>query len=256
MMKKMMFRGALLCASLLLAFGCTGGLGGGGRYETYFTVRYEPDYSYEVDEFLDTFFNGGKDSICVNKYLTVGPLYHCSNVEEDGTFVAGCAMCTGVDTLVGPGRKLSRFAVFDKGGNEESMAYAVFHDTLATLMPEHDIVFTVPNESSSCTPSKIFVQNVQAVVQASRYGSGLIDGPFGLNDYLTLTITGSMKEKVLGSKTVKLVDGTHVLEGWTEVDLSSFGDADALDFHLESNRPDLPLYCCLDDLIYHYLEVY
>ena len=90
----------------------------------------------------------------------------------------------------------------------------------------------------------------------SRYGTGLADGPFGLNDHLTLTVKGFLNGKALGSKSLKLVDGTHILEGWTEVDLSSFGDADALDFSLESTRPDLPLYCCLDDLMFHFVETY
>lgn len=256
MMQKMMIRGALLGALSLLACGCLDNMAGGSHYETTVIVHYEPEYYYDLDDFLDVFFDGGKDTVSVTKYLSLGPLCHNTTVAADSSLIGGFAMCIGVDTLAAPDRKPSRFAVFDKGGKDESIAYAVFHDTLATLMPEHAITFAIPNESSTCSPLSVYVQNVQAVVQASRYGIGLADGPFGLNDHLTLTIKGFMKGKALGSKSVKLVDGTHILEGWTEVDLSSFGDVDAMDFSLESNRPDLPLYCCLDDLMFHYVEVY
>lgn len=256
MMKKMMIRCALLGALALLLCGCLGNFEGGSQYESTLIVHYEPDYIYDLDDFLDTFFAGGKDTVCVHKYLSLGPLCHNSTVAADSSLIGGFAMCIGVDTLMAPDRKPSRFAVFDKGGKDETIAYAVFHDTLATLMPEHAITFDVPNEQSSCSPLSVYVQNVQAVVQASRYGTGLADGPFGLNDHLTLTIKGILNGVVQGGKSVTLIDGTHILEGWTEVDLSSFGDVDALDFSLSSNRPDLPLYCCLDDLMFHFLEVY
>ena len=59
-----------------------------------------------------------------------------------------------------------------------------------------------------------------------------------------------------GEKSVRLVDGTKVLGEWTEIDLSKLGSVDALDFHLSSSRGDLPLYCCLDDLIFNYSAIY
>lgn len=256
MKRKMMIRGALLGALSLLTCGCLGNMAGSSHYETTVIVHYEPDYTVDIDDFLATFFDGGKDTVSVTKYLSLGPLCHHTTVGKDSSLVGGFAMCIGVDSLAAPDRKLSRLAVFDKGGKDGTLAYAVFHDTLSTLMPEHAITFDIPNENSSCSPLSVYVQNVQAVVQASRYGTGLADGPFGLNDHLTLTVKGFLNGKALGSKSLKLVDGTHILEGWTEVDLSSFGDADALDFSLESNRPDLPLYCCLDDLMFHFVETY
>lgn len=257
MVRKMMIRCAILGAFTLAATSCfMNNEGENSKYEANILVHYEPDYAYETDQFLQTFFKGGKDSVSVNKYLSFGPLIHCTEVDAEGGLVGGFALCIGVDTLAAPDRRPSRLAVFDKGGLDASMAYAVFHDTTAALMPEHAMQFSVPNESSSVHPGFVYVQNVQAVVQAVRHGNGLGGGPFTAEDYLSLTITGSKNGKDAGSQTVKLVDGTKPLEKWTEVKLDGFGSIDALDFHLESSRPDLPLYCCLDNLLFHYLEIY
>ena len=85
---------------------------------------------------------------------------------------------------------------------------------------------------------------------------GLADGPFQDGDYLTLTVTASLKNKVGETKEIKLIDGTSYLKEWTKVDLSELGSMDALDLYLTSSRADFPLYCCLDDMGYHYHEIY
>jgi len=253
---KMIIRGALLGVLGLAAASCFGKLEGGSKYEGTLSVHYEPDYAYQLEDYLHTFFNDGADTVSVARYLSVGPLTHYSEVDDAGALVGGFAMCIGLDTLAAPDRKPSRFAVFDKGGYQESMAYAVYHDTLAALMPEHAIKFSIPNDESSCVMTHVYVQNVQAAVQAALYGTGLAGGPFTAEDHLTLTITGSRKEATTGSKSVKLLDGTRVLGGWTEMDLSGLGSVDVLDIRLESSRPDFPLYCCLDDITFHYSEIY
>ena len=257
MMKKLMKKGAVLGAAVLLLSACLGQESSTSTYDANILSHYEPDNSYEYDDFLNTLFNGGKDTVSVNKYLTLGPLTHYSTVKDaDGSLVGGFALCVGKDTLATPERKPSRFAVFDKGGYKESLAYVVFHDTTAALMPEHAMQFYVPNTASSCEPKAVCVQNVQAVVQAVKHGTGLAGGPFTSDDYLTLVLTGSLKGKVQATVEVTLVDGTKPLDKWTEVDLTRMGKADVIDLHLESSRPDLPLYCCLDNLLFHYSEIY
>ena len=256
MMKKMILRGAFLGAATLFAAGCFEFGNVGSKYETDVLVHYEPDYYYQEGDFIDQFFKGGADSVYVGEYFSTGPATHCAKVGAAGNLVGGFALCMGVDTLAAPDRRPARLAVFDKGGWGESLAYAVFHDTLATLMPEHAIKFYIANDESSCTPAVVYVQNVQAAVQAAKYGNDLAGGPFTDEDYLTLTFTGSFKGTTKGSKTVKLLDGKRRLEEWTEVDLSAMGNVDALDLHLESSRADFPLYCCIDNLYFHYLEVY
>ena len=123
-------------------------------------------------------------------------------------------------------------------------------------MPEHFIQVYIPNTDSSCSADQLYVHNVQAVVQAAKYGVGLAGGPFQEDDYLLLTITGMMDTKVTGTKEVKLVDGTKALEEWTKVDITSLSKVNTIEFKLTSSRSDFPLYCCLDDLMVHYVEIY
>ena len=249
---KMMKMGAFLGAVALAVSGCFKLTSPESSYELNLLVHYEPDYEYEMDQFLHAFFKDGADSISVNEYLTVAnSVTHNSKVTADKELIGGFAMCIGIDTIATPDRKPQRFAVFDDGGYNKSLAYAVYHDTLSTLLPEHSISFYVPNEASTCKLKNVYVQNVQAVAQAVMHGTGLAGGPFTADDFLTLTFTGVKGGQSTGTKVVKLVDGTKLLEKWTEVDLSSLGFIEHLDLHLESSRPDCPLYCCIDNLALH-----
>jgi len=256
MLLEIVKKAALLGVVVLSVSACFKKDGMKSQYESNILVRFEPENYYDQETFLNQFFKGGADTVSVNEYLTYGPVAHCSKVNGDGELVGGFAMCIGHDTDAAAERKPSRFAVYDKGGVDDSFAYAVFHDTTATLMPEHPIIFAVPNEDSSCTMNLVYVQNVQAAVQAALHGNGLADGPFVAGDYLSLTITGIKGSTSTGNVTVKLIDGTKPLDKWTEVSLSSLGSVDALDLHLEASRSDFPLYCCLDNLYFHFIEIY
>lgn len=255
MISKMMRIGAVLGVALAVS-ACFAFNDVGSSYEADVVIHYEPDYESQYQDFLSQFFNGGRDSVAVNEFFTIGPATHCAKLDADKNLTGGFALCVGIDTISTPDRRPARFAVFDKGGWNESLAYAVFHDTLSTFMPEKCIELYVANDESSNTLRLVYVQNVQAVVQAVKHGIGLAGGPFTAEDYLTLTFTGKKKGTATGSKSVKLVDGTKLLEKWTEVDLSSLGSVDELDLHLESSRPDCPLYCCIDNLYFHYEENY
>lgn len=256
MMKKKMKMGAALSAVALAVSACFSFDDTKNTYEANILVHYEPDSVYEYEDFIHQFFKDGADSVSINEYLTIGPVTHFSKLDADKNLIGGFALCTGIDTLATPDRRPARFAVFDNGGCDKSLAYAVFHDTLSTLMPEKLIQFYLSSEESTCEPKKIFVQNVQAVVQAAKNGVGLSGGPFTSDDFLTLTLIGYRGNTSRGNVTVKLVDGTKILEKWTEVDLSSMGGIDRLELHLEASRPDCPLYCCIDDLYFHYRDVY
>lgn len=255
MMKKLIKKGVLLGAVALTVSACFKFGTSNGSYESNILVHYEPDVEYQNEDFLNKFFNGGADSVFVTEYLSSSPATHISKLN-DKELVGGFALCTGVDTIATPERRPARFAVFDEGGCDKTLAYAVFHDTLSTLMPEHQIGFYVPNAESSCTLRSISVQNVHAVVEAVKFGTGLSGGPFTADDFLTLTLTGYKNGASTGNKTVKLVDGTKLLDKWTSVDITSLGSVDYLDLHLESSRSDCPLYCCIDNLLIHYFEKY
>lgn len=257
-MIKLMIRGALLGAAVLAVSACFGiSDGTGSKAEGNALIHYEPDNYYETDDFLHQFFNEGKDTVSVNKFLSYAHMTHYSTVDETThALVGGFALCIGADMDASPERKPSRFAVYDKGGHQESLAYVVFHDTTAALMPEHVVKFYLPTTASSIQTSSMYVQNVQAVVQAVKHGVGLADGPFTGEDYLKLVVTGSFRDKVTDTVETLLVDGTKMPSEWTKVDLTKLGTVDVVDLRLVSSRPDLPLYCCIDSFSYHYAEIY
>ena len=260
MMKKMMVKCALLGVAALMAAACFTDQDYSSQYDYQVLVQFEPDADYDWEVFLKTFFNEGKDTVAFHENFSFSPIngefncpiYHFAKVSETDGFQGGMVMAIGKDADASADRKPSRFAVFDeKGGYKESRGYAVYHDTTGFLMPEHTIQISIPNADSFCEIQGMYVQNVQAVYQAAKYGVGLAGGPFTEDDYLILTVTGFKASAQTGQKEVKLVDGTNAIKEWKEVDLSALGKVDAVDFHLASSRPDLPLYCCVDAMAYH-----
>lgn len=256
MKENLMKRCALLGLLALSAVACLNPMDDvQSKYEAYVLVRYEP-YGYDdLPQFLSDFFKDGTDSVSVNESFYYGPVYHYAKQDGDDRF-GGFAICIGMDTLVTPTRRPAPLAVCDVRGHEKSMGYAVFHDTLSVLMPEHDVLVYIPNDLSTAKPYNVFVQNTHAVVEAVKYGVGLADGPFKEGDWMDLTFKGSFKGESSGEKKVRLVDGTHLLDKWTEVDLSELTKTDALDLTVTCSRPDMPLYVALDDLCFYYLEIY
>lgn len=253
----MIMRCALLGAAAVLAAACFTKQDFHTQYDSQILVRFEPDDEYMWEDFMDTFYNGGRDTVGLHKSFSIGPVYHNAKLDANDQFVGGLVLARGKDADASVGRSPSRFAVYDaEGGHKGSRSYAVFHDTTATLMPEHLIEIAIPNADSYCEPKIMMVQNVQAVYQAVKYGVGLADGPFGESDHLTLTITGYKGSTEAGHKEVKLVNGTNAIKEWTEVDLNGIGSVDVVQLRLTSSRPDLPLYCCVDDMGYHYFELY
>ena len=257
MKTNLMKRCALLGLLTLTAVSCFNVFDGPrSRYEGYIQVRYEPQSYSELQEFLNTLFQGGKDSVSVRDSFFYGPVAHYAKPGVDKKHFGGFAMCIGVDTLVSPDRRPAPLAVCDSSGNAKSLCYAVFHDTTSVLMPEHDILVYIPNDESSASFYSVFVQNTHAVVEAVKYGVGLSGGPFRETDWMDLTFKAFYKGNPAGEKSVHLVKGTQILEEWTEVDLSKMSQADELKLSITCSRPDMPLYVALDDLYVHYLEIY
>ena len=257
MMKKMMVRCALLGAAALLTAACFSSQDYKTEYDYQLLVHYEPDEDYQWDEFVKEFFNNGMDTVAFFANFSVGPVYHFATISDTDGFQGGMVLARGKDADASAERKPSRFAVYDENaGYKGSKAYAVFHDTTAALLPEHTIQIAIPNAASYCEAKGMFVHNVQAVYLAVKHGVGLAGGPFTEDDYLVLTVTGYKGSTQTAQKEVKLVNGTNAIAEWTEVDLTTLGKVDAIDFHLTSSRSDLPLYCCVDSMGYHYYEIY
>ena len=256
-MKIKMIPCALVGAMALLAVSCLASQDYTTQYESNILVGFEPERYYEWDEFVAQVFGNETDTVAFHKSVCISAMYHFASFSDADEFQGGLLLCRGKDADASADRKPSYFAVYDKnGGNLKSNCYAVFHDTTAVLMPEHTIGIAIPNAESNCSTTSMYVHNVQATVQAALYGVGLAGGPFQAGDFLTLTVTGYKDKAAKGTVEVKLIDGTQVVNEWKKVDTASLGSIDALDFHLASSRPDFPLYCCVDDMLYHYYEVY
>ena len=257
MMKKMMVRCALLGAAALLLAACFNKGDYKSEYDYQLLVQFEPDEAYQWDDFVKQFFNNGEDTVAFNKSVSIEPIYHFATIDDTDGFQGGLVLACGKDTDASPDRKPSHFAVYDqKVGHMGSKAYAVFHDTTAAIMPDHEVQIALPTASSYCEAKVMYVHNVQAAIQAAKYGVGLADGPFTAGDHLTLTVSGYRSNTLTGQKDIKLIDGTKAIEEWTELDISSLSKIDAIDFHLTSSRPDFPLYCCVDNMGYHYYVLY
>lgn len=255
-MIRKMICAALLAASLCAVSACNFESLGSSSYEGTVVVGFEPEYASQYDDFVNTYFNAGKDTVAAFPYLNYGRITHYATLDDDENPLGGYTLCRGVDTLATPDRKPSRYAVYDKYGNEGSWFYVVYHDTTASLMPAHAITIAAPSEESTYSPRAFFVQNVQATVQAALYGNGLSGGPFAMDDHLTITFTGYKNAVKTGEKSVTLIAGNQPLKEWTAVDLQSLGNVDTMDIHLTSSRSDMPLYCCLDDEIFKFHEIY
>lgn len=254
---KLMIRGAFLGAVVLLAASCFNKEDYKSEYDTHLLIGFEPESEYSWLDFADQFFNGGKDTVAFYPSLSNGAVYFFAKLDDNEVYQGGMALCRGKDHDASAERKPSRFAVYDEyGGNQKTHAYGVFHDTTATLMPAHFIQIAIPNELSSCSAEYVYVHNVQAAVQAAKHGVNLAGGPFEAGDYLLLTITGIKGSAVTGTVDVKLIEGTEYVYEWKKVELTSLGGIDTIDFKLTSSRDDFPLYCCLDDLGLHYVEIY
>ena len=257
MIHDLMKRCFLLGATALLAAACFSNEDFMSKNTTQILVRFEPDLDYQWDQFVTEFFNNGEDTVSIHENFSIGPVIHYAELDDEGGLLGGIILARGHDNDASAERSPSRFAVYDKNyGRKSSKAYAVFHDTTAVLMPEHCIQIYIPNVDSSCKPAGLYVHNVQAAVQAAKYGVGLAGGPFQADDYLILTVSCYKGTTETGKKDVKLIEGTKVVDEWTEVDLEGVGYADAVELHLSSSRADFPLYCCLDDMGYIYEEIY
>ena len=115
-MKRKMMRCALLGAVAFLAASCFVKGDYKNEYDSHLLVRFEPDYEYEWNDFLDSFFDGGKDTVAYAPSLSIGPIYHFAKVADGDEFLGGIALAIGKDADASASRKPSRFAVFDAEG--------------------------------------------------------------------------------------------------------------------------------------------
>ena len=100
----------------------------------------------------------------------------------------------------------------------------------------------------------MYVCNNVYTLSSMKDGDAIAGEPFGAEDWLLLTIGGSLEGKAVNT-TVEfyLGKGTNFVTNWTYVDLSKLGKVDELSFTMSGSRTgdyglNTPSYFCIDNL--------
>ena len=236
-----LFKHAIVAAFILIsAFSCVK-----GSYQT----SYRAICTFEPADTVHDFSNGiyNKSDI----YQGGGVLKFCSKRTDDGEFTGGFAVCCRKDTIYKEGyMPKSPFYVADTTGAAKSACYAVFYDNRGR-MPEHSIEF-VSRANGTCIPIGLYVVNTNLVVNTVKFGTSY--GPaFKQGDWMKLTITGKRGTTTTGTVSMDLAKydekGLTVLTDWTAVPTDKLGAVEYIDLSIESNRYDIPTYCCIDNVV-------
>ena len=136
------------------------------------------------------------------------------------------------------------------GGAALSKGYGIFYDS-QVAMPDHEVVFNL-RSIGTCSLNGLCVANTNYTVNAAKYGFS--DCPkFQEGDYLKFTVNAIKGETKTGSASIDLVkcdkSGLTVQIGWKAMEIKNALPFDYLDFELQTNRADLPLYCCIDNMV-------
>jgi len=114
-----------------------------------------------------------------------------------------------------------------------------------------------PNVIKLKTPAVVpgmYVCNNVYALSSMKDGDVIAGEPFGANDWLLLTIGGSLQgEEVNTTVEFYLAQGTNFVTNWTYVDLSKLGKVDELHFSMSGSRTgdyglNTPSYFCIDNL--------
>lgn len=101
-------------------------------------------------------------------------------------------------------------------------------------------------------PDEVYVTNSSYAYYTMLNGSSF-NKVFTDEDWFHLIITGYRNGTATGNVTVKLADGTRLLDRWQEVELDPLGTVDAIVFTMESSDTgtwgmNTPGYFCIDHL--------
>ena len=228
----------MLAAASVLASSC---LSSGGSKSDY--VLQASFDGYANEQIFSQYFNS--DSVYFAKQILTDE-YSCLNsVYEDPIFSGGFCLSAKRDSLNTDKTEISDYSSAGSGaGYRDSDAYAVY---IQNSRPEYGWqIYLSGFDVGTCNMSGFLINNVSKTIKAIE------DSPLQDGDYLTVTVTGYLNGAQGQSVTVDLVKNTNttrtVVTSWTEVDLSSIGNVDALKFEVSTNRIDFPESFCLDNL--------
>jgi len=235
---KKIFLGLSVILTLVLASSCLKNQNSSYKNEYYAVCGFD----YSLDQYKDSVLNYFRSG-----YLFAeGALFFYDKGDED-ELAGGFGLSMKCDPVVKPGHKTrSVMAVCDTAAYRESTGFAVFRQS--SQMPDYGITFNYASEPDCYAQIRgMFVCNTNYMANIMAYGQDGIPA-FREGDYLRLTVnsdSGASSSIDLASfKDGKLT----YIHDWTSWDVSKVGAFKALQFTLTSNRSDIPLYCCLDDV--------
>ena len=146
------------------------------------------------------------------------------------------------------------FSAFSKYGGYQTFAYAVYTDVRGYGESVHGAGFSAYSEGKADL-EYFYVNNTNEVVNLVTYGVPEKNiPPFATGDYLKLTLTAHL-DGTTKQQEIMLVDFTgseqKVIKDWEKVTCSGMTGFSYLDFSVSSNRQDVPLNFCLDQLVTH-----
>jgi hypothetical protein len=228
----------MLAVASVLASSCLSS--GGSKYDYVLQASFD---GYSNEQIFSDYFNS--DSVYFAKQILTDE-YSCLNsVYEDPIFSGGFCLSAKRDSLNTEKTGISDYSsTGSDAGYMDSDVYAVY---IQNSRPEYGWqIYLSGFDAGTCNISGFMINNVSKTIKAIE------DNPLQEGDYLTVTVTGYLKDVQGESVTVDLVRNTSmartVVTSWTEVDLSSIGNVDALTFEVETNRSDFPESFCLDNL--------
>ena len=207
-------------------------------------------------EYTDADDLTGDDKIYFGEPIIGGGVFSFNGKtsSDKSTLLGGCALVGLADPLLEEGHVANDLCVFGTGYDKSTYYLTVKYNP--GNMPEHLAHFYQAG-SGTLTLGKCYINNTNQMVTIAHYGLAAHDGKeaipaFAEGDYLTLQFIGqslSGNAKNVEVMLAKYENGTlHICDEWKEVDLSPLGAVDYLDVLMSTNRHDLPLCFCIDNL--------
>lgn len=178
-------------------------------------------------------------------FLKSGNFLLQQTVSWGGTSVSGAVVTNHTDTTFVDYTDAYKSVA---GGAYAGRNYAVWYHNVWGVAPD-----VIRLTEAAVVPGMYVCNNVYAYNSMVK-GDAIAGDPFGENDWLLLTVNGSLNGQAVNSEvTFYLAKGTNIVTNWTYVDLSVLGKVDELSFNMTGSRTgsyglNTPSYFCIDNL--------
>lgn len=191
-----------------------------------------------------------KDSLIIlEKPFRGGNYFVLENAQivRDRAVKPGFLISMRKDNVLSADYPVRPLSSFGRTGGYQSFAYAIFADVRGGSA-SHSVTFGAAEEGTA-TFVGFYVNNTHEIVNLVTYGSETVE-PFQDGDQLLLTVTafpsGSRTEVMLAEHTGGKLE---VINSWKEITVANKDAFTYLDFSVTSNRTDIPLNVCIDNLV-------